>query len=163
MKSWSVQNPRNCFISLSKSEVYSYNRNKDKSSMLISWLPHKFRSLRFYISLKESNVFSLPEHFKFFVIFSYCLHFVKFLCCCVTSHIILPAPQTVCTHWACILSRSQRDSWCIVFSKYVKRLKTKRSSAVKMKNFYILPFYTGWVGLSQKTISSYCPLKSKSR
>jgi hypothetical protein len=27
-----------------------------------------------------SDVFSLPVHFEFFAIFSYCLHFVKFVC-----------------------------------------------------------------------------------
>ncbi len=26
------------------------------------------------------DVFSLPVHFEFFAIFSYCLHFVKFVC-----------------------------------------------------------------------------------
>ncbi len=27
-----------------------------------------------------SDVFSLPVHFEFFAIFSYCLHFAKFIC-----------------------------------------------------------------------------------
>jgi hypothetical protein len=27
-----------------------------------------------------SDVFSLPVHFQFFAVFSYCLHFAKFVC-----------------------------------------------------------------------------------
>ncbi len=119
--------------------------------------------------------------------------------CCVTSAIASrhhsPRPHTVCTHWACILSRccAQRDScggfikgilrgvrctksirvlflhwrpssWTTlvlysravfifnepafgVFSKHVKRLKTKHSSAVNNENF-LYPFFLykmGWI------------------
>jgi hypothetical protein len=41
-----------------------HRRNKDKSSKLSLF----------------SDAFSLPVHFEFFAIFSYCLHFAKFVC-----------------------------------------------------------------------------------
>ncbi len=34
-----------------------------------------------------SDVFSLPVHFKFFAIFSYCSHFAKFVCLLETAEI----------------------------------------------------------------------------
>ena len=32
------------------------------------------------LDVSFSNVFSLPLHFEFFAVFSYCLHFAKFVC-----------------------------------------------------------------------------------
>ncbi len=51
--------------------------------------------LKNFVSL-YSNVFSLPEHFEFFAIFSYCLHFVKFVCLlCHKSPSFSPPPHRV--------------------------------------------------------------------
>jgi hypothetical protein len=49
-----------------------------------------------------------------------------------------------------------------VFSKYTKRCKSVNISEDNNMNynfFYILTNYTIWDGLSQKTISRYCPFK----
>jgi hypothetical protein len=33
-----------------------------------------------HLNVFFSDVFSLPEHFEFFAIYSHCLHFAKFVC-----------------------------------------------------------------------------------
>ncbi len=53
-----------------------------------------------------------------------------------------------------------------VFSYYAKRHKSAYISVnnnTNWKKFYVLSIFTRWDGLSQKTISRYCPFKLVSR
>ncbi len=50
-----------------------------------------------------------------------------------------------------------------VFSYYAKRHKSayiSDNNNTNLKFFYVLSIYTRWDGLSEKTISRYCPFKT---
>jgi hypothetical protein len=72
------KNLRNCFtFKVRGLQLQKEQRQKqlgaDKLVTTQIWKLENFISL-------FSTVFSLPVHFEFFPIFSYCLHFVKFVC-----------------------------------------------------------------------------------
>jgi hypothetical protein len=76
-----------------------------------------------------SDVFSLPVHFELFVIFSYCLHFAKFVCLLETAEI-----ETG------IAEKSSWDQANIRHKLGLVWRKRKQISKI-FKDYFYLPFF----------------------
>jgi hypothetical protein len=76
-----------------------------------------------------SEVFSLPEHFKFFSIFSYCLHFAKFVCLLETADI-----ET---------GMAEKSSWgqANIRQKLGLVWRNRKKISQIFKDYFYLPFF----------------------
>ncbi len=58
------------------------------------------------------------------------------------------------------MEKTQKDSWRILqITKRCKSVNISKNNNTNLKKIQILANYTIWDGLSQKTISRYCPFK----
>jgi hypothetical protein len=99
-----------------------------------SWLPHKLRSLKILGPLFLMTFSFLTIRVEFFAIFSYCLHFAKFVCLlCHNSlvAIILPPPPPPPLHRP--LRLKSKDS----LSRYFKTWYGEKI----INDFLYLPFF----------------------
>jgi hypothetical protein len=76
------------------------------------------------------DVFSLPLHFEFFAILSYCLHFAKFVC-------LLKRLQRMKQEWQKKSSWDQANIW----QKLGLVWRNRKKISQIIKDYFYLPFY----------------------